>query len=413
MGPTQDPIEPPYLRSTTTKPMLIAPVGASCAGCSTLASYLVNQEGFVPVGVVSSAPTHSQDPESCSHDSHDQPPLANRQMKLFSSPTQLLDFVTGEWRSRFVLVDDEVVGPLGSLFWRSRTLAPRGKLLAFDQLDSATQAAFRKRPFFLLVGIKAPTLVRWQRFVTRSSSQSSDQDLESWIRADDQRLYNLAPEVLPKWGVVRIDWSDAHASVTTKTNIWADDTRAAVAGSGLLGLLDSADVTLINTCPTPQAFERACEAAHLASTDRLRPPWDAYFLSLCTLAAARSNCMKRRVGCVLVRDKRVLATGYNGTPRGVRNCNEGGCGRCNGSARMGASLTECLCLHAEENALLECGREKGGAAGTVLYCNTYVLFFFSFPHTFGVGALNSLTELTLGIPGVHVYCAQSRLPRLG
>jgi dCMP deaminase len=80
--------------------------------------------------------------------------------------------------------------------------------------------------------------------------------------------------------------------------------------------------------------------------------------------------MKRRVGAVLIRNNRVLSTGYNGTPRGLINCAEGGCSRCNGGAAGGTALDECLCLHAEENALLECGRENGGAEGTVLYCNT-------------------------------------------
>jgi len=81
--------------------------------------------------------------------------------------------------------------------------------------------------------------------------------------------------------------------------------------------------------------------------------------------------MKRRVGALLIRNNRVLSTGYNGTPRGLKNCNEGGCGRCNDSSNsLGEKLDECLCLHAEENALLECGRGGGGAEGAVLYCNT-------------------------------------------
>jgi dCMP deaminase len=61
------------------------------------------------------------------------------------------------------------------------------------------------------------------------------------------------------------------------------------------------------------------------------------------------------------------AISYNGTPRGLTNCNEGGCGHCNG----GSQLLECVCLHAEENALLEAGRERVGD-GAVLYCNTSV-----------------------------------------
>jgi len=79
--------------------------------------------------------------------------------------------------------------------------------------------------------------------------------------------------------------------------------------------------------------------------------------------------MKRRVGAVLVRDNRVLATGYNGTPRGLKNCNEGGCPHCNGSTIPSNPANGCLCLHAEENALLEAGRERVGQ-DCVLYCNT-------------------------------------------
>lgn len=63
---------------------------------------------------------------------------------------------------------------------------------------------------------------------------------------------------------------------------------------------------------------------------------------------------------------------YNGTPRGVRNCNEGGCPRCNDGMSVDE---ECVCLHAEENALLEAGRERVGK-GSVLYCNTYVFWNF-------------------------------------
>lgn len=79
--------------------------------------------------------------------------------------------------------------------------------------------------------------------------------------------------------------------------------------------------------------------------------------------------MKRRVGCVIVREKRVISTGYNGTPRGMTNCNEGGCPRCNNSARAGVDLSTCLCLHAEENALLEAGRDRIGET-SILYCDT-------------------------------------------
>ena len=99
----------------------------------------------------------------------------------------------------------------------------------------------------------------------------------------------------------------------------------------------------------------------------LRPDWDTYFMKLATLAASRSNCMKRRVGCVIVRECRVIATGYNGTPRHLTNCFHGGCPRCNDGDSK--NLHTCLCLHAEENALLEAGRDRVGQNAT-LYCDT-------------------------------------------
>ena len=84
-----------------------------------------------------------------------------------------------------------------------------------------------------------------------------------------------------------------------------------------------------------------------------RPGWDAYYLSIARTVAVRSNCVRRRVGAVIVVDKAIIATGYNGTPMGVRNCSEGGCPRCNSFAEGGTRLDECLCSHGEENAIVQ------------------------------------------------------------
>jgi len=84
-----------------------------------------------------------------------------------------------------------------------------------------------------------------------------------------------------------------------------------------------------------------------------RPDWDEYFMSIARVVAARSNCVKRKVASVITVDRRIIATGYNGTPRGVTNCNEGGCPRCNSFAPGGSDLGECLCSHAEENAITQ------------------------------------------------------------
>lgn len=139
--------------------------------------------------------------------------------------------------------------------------------------------------------------------------------------------------------------------------------------SGLATLASRAQVKLLNSTSSIPKLWAALDALNLPDESRIRPTWDQYFMTLASLAARRSNCMRRQVGCVLVRNKRVMATGYNGTPRNVSNCNEGGCPRCNGGGIGGADLSTCLCIHAEENALLEAGRERIGDGG-VLYCNT-------------------------------------------
>jgi dCMP deaminase len=90
-------------------------------------------------------------------------------------------------------------------------------------------------------------------------------------------------------------------------------------------LVDRASVRLFNESSSLKELYAALETVELPNEERLRPSWDQYFMQLASLAAQRSNCMKRRVGCVIVRDRRVISTGYNGTPRNITNCNEGGC----------------------------------------------------------------------------------------
>ena len=98
-----------------------------------------------------------------------------------------------------------------------------------------------------------------------------------------------------------------------------------------------------------------------------RPSWDEYFMSIARVVASRSNCVKRRVGAVIALDRRIISTGYNGTPRGVRNCNEGGCPRCNSFAEGGTLLDECLCSHGEENAITQASYHGVSVRGGVLY----------------------------------------------
>ncbi|MDO8494086.1 MAG: cytidine/deoxycytidylate deaminase family protein [Deltaproteobacteria bacterium] len=98
-----------------------------------------------------------------------------------------------------------------------------------------------------------------------------------------------------------------------------------------------------------------------------RPDWDEYFMSIAQQVALRSNCIKRKVAAILVKEQRIIATGYNGTPRGVKNCNEGGCPRCNQLGESGKSLELCFCSHAEENAIVQSAYHGVNIKGATLY----------------------------------------------
>ncbi len=98
-----------------------------------------------------------------------------------------------------------------------------------------------------------------------------------------------------------------------------------------------------------------------------RPSWDEYFMAIADVAATRSSCRRRQVAAVIVMDRQIISTGYNGTPRGIKNCCDGGCPRCNSDAPSGTNLGECLCSHAEENAIVQAACHGIAVKGGVLY----------------------------------------------
>lgn len=85
-----------------------------------------------------------------------------------------------------------------------------------------------------------------------------------------------------------------------------------------------------------------------------RPSWDEYFMEMAELTAKRSTCLRRQVGAVIVKDKHIVATGYNGAPRGIPHCAErGGCLRQELNIPSGQRHELCRALHAEQNAIIQ------------------------------------------------------------
>ncbi len=101
-----------------------------------------------------------------------------------------------------------------------------------------------------------------------------------------------------------------------------------------------------------------------------RPNFDEYFMRIALTVRSRANCMGRHVGAVLVKDRRIIATGYNGTPIGMPNCTEGGCTRCrhrDDKFLKGRDYDKCICVHAEQNAILQAARFGTAVDGAILY----------------------------------------------
>jgi len=103
-----------------------------------------------------------------------------------------------------------------------------------------------------------------------------------------------------------------------------------------------------------------------------RPSWDEYFMSIANEVSRRSNCLTRKVAAIVVRDRRIISTGYNGTPRNTKNCFEGGCRRCleRTLATAGTKLEECTCSHGEENAIVQAAYHGISLKDSTLY-STY------------------------------------------
>jgi dCMP deaminase len=101
-----------------------------------------------------------------------------------------------------------------------------------------------------------------------------------------------------------------------------------------------------------------------------RPSWDSYFMKIAHDVAERSTCIRRRVGAIIVLEKRILSTGYNGVPSGLRHCAEAGCLREERNIPSGERQEICRGLHAEQNAIIQSAQYGVGIRGAMIYSTT-------------------------------------------
>lgn len=311
--------------------MLIGLCGPPCSGKSLVAEHLVHDLGFS---------------------------LLDHTAQLNTSSSSKIDSdITSEVRLQSRPLSPSLV----SQCWRQdiniviRNVNPR---------DSALPDLL-KRPYFLLVYVDAPLLVRFRRAI--ECKRYSESELELFVADDDALNYDTLSlnTKLPNENHERSDRLAGQNFVTQ-----GDHSKAHRPPLRLSDLDRLSRLRVSNIFSTRADLNLVLRAIRFTDPNLLRPSWDTYFMSLAKLAAERTNCMKRRVGCVIVRNKRIVATGYNGTPSNVKNCADGGCPRCNSTkSSQGFALDLCLCLHAEENAIVEAGRER--CEGSTLYTNLF------------------------------------------
>lgn len=103
-------------------------------------------------------------------------------------------------------------------------------------------------------------------------------------------------------------------------------------------------------------------------SDYVRPSWDEYFIKIAALVAERSTCLRHHVGAIIVKDRRILTTGYNGAPAGLPDCLELGCLRNQLGIPSGERHEICRAIHAEQNAIIQAGKHGEDIDGGTMYC---------------------------------------------
>lgn len=196
--------------------------------------------------------------------------------------------------------------------------------------NSEEVRSLRRRPDFSLVKVLASPQIRFQRIKDRKR-ENDPQTLEAFMALEKTEAKGGAHEQ-------QIDHTEALA-----------------------------DYEIYNEGTLDELTKNARDLVRQIALGAERPSWDVYFMDIAKMVALRSNCLKRKVAAVIVKDKRIISTGYNGTPRGIKNCNEGGCPRCHSFGESGANLGECLCSHAEENSIVQASYHGVSLKDATLY----------------------------------------------
>ncbi|MBI4212523.1 MAG: AAA family ATPase [Deltaproteobacteria bacterium] len=237
-------------------------------------------------------------------------------------------------RDHLIVVGNEMRVKHGAGILAERTLVkiPEHTNAVIDSIRNPFEVeALRRRKDFFLIGVTSDPKIRFERIKVRNR-ENDPQTYESFLQYEAREAQS----------------NDITTQQLNRTEAMAD-------------------AVITNDTSIAELHDQVRQVIQGLAASEGRPDWDEYFMNIARQVAARSNCIKRKVAAVIVKDQRIISTGYNGTPRGVRNCNEGGCPRCNHFGASGAKLDECLCSHAEENAIVQAAYHGVSLKGATLY----------------------------------------------
>jgi len=213
------------------------------------------------------------------------------------------------------------------------------KNVVVDSVRSVAEWRFLKEKGFVFIQIHAPISLRIERIVKRARDPD-ELDFESFKRNEERELEGESPE-----------------SVNLRTVI--ENADLVVYNDGDLDKLEK------NLSYVVENLERVIKV-------KSRPDWDHYFMNIAKLTASRSTCMRRKIGAVIVRDKRIISTGYNSPPAGHPHCYEiGGCLRELNNIPSGKHLEITRAVHAEQNAIANAARIGVAVDGATIYTTTF------------------------------------------
>lgn len=213
-----------------------------------------------------------------------------------------------------------------------------GENYVFTSIRNPAEVTFlQKRPDFLLIKVTAPEKVRLQRIVARNREQ--DPKTRAELRQKE--------------------------ALENKKDVHSQQLNA---------VAKMAKVIVVNDSTLEKLTQKAQQLVSdwMYKLQDARPDWDHYFMNIAEQVKLRCTCMSAKKGAIVVKEKMILSTGYNGTPKNVKHCVDGGCQRCTsrhlGKMNSGQYKEPCICCHSEENAIVQAAYNGVSTNGAWMYC---------------------------------------------